>query len=74
MKNKVISWKNKKNIVSLQNKTKIEEGIMKTKNEILHLLSQYKPMAMSKYGLTRICIFGSGARDVQTEASEVGGF
>ncbi len=29
---------------------------MKTKNEILHLLSQYKPMAMSKYGLTRIGI------------------
>ncbi len=71
MKNKVISWKNKKNIVPLQSKTKIEEGLMKTKNEILHLLSQYKPMAMSKYGLTRIGIFGSVARDEQTETSDV---
>lgn len=71
MKSKVISWKNKKNIVSLQNKIQIEEGIMKTKNEILHLLSQYKPMAMSKYGLTRIGIFGSVARDEQTETSDV---
>ena len=26
---------------------------MKTKNEILHLLSLYKPTAQSKYGLTR---------------------
>ena len=44
---------------------------MKTKNEILHLLTLYKPMAESKYGLTRIGIFGSVARGEQTEDSDV---
>lgn len=44
---------------------------MKTKSEILQLLSQYKPTAIKKYGLTRIGIFGSVARDEQTEASDV---
>ena len=44
---------------------------MKTKNEILHLLSMYKPTAMYKYGLTRIGIFGSVARDEQTETSDI---
>lgn len=44
---------------------------MKTKSEILYLLGQYKPIAMKKYGLTRIGIFGSVARDEQTETSDV---
>ncbi len=44
---------------------------MKTKNEILHLLSVYKPTAESKYGLTRIGIFGSVARGEQTDDSDV---
>ena len=44
---------------------------MKTKNEILHLLTLYKPTAESKYGLTRIGIFGSVARGEQTEESDV---
>ena len=44
---------------------------MKTKNEILHLLSTYKPTAESKYGLTRIGIFGSVARGEQTEETDV---
>lgn len=44
---------------------------MKTRNEILHLLSIYKPTAESKYGLTRIGIFGSVARNEQTESSDV---
>ena len=44
---------------------------MKTKNEILHLLSIYKPTAESKYGLTRIGIFGSVARGEQTDDSDV---
>ena len=44
---------------------------MKTKNEILHLLSIYKPTAEIKYGLTRIGIFGSVARGEQTEDSDV---
>lgn len=44
---------------------------MKTKAEILYLLGQYKPTAISKYGLTRIGIFGSVARGEQTADSDV---
>ena len=44
---------------------------MKTKTEILHLLSIYKTTAESKYGLTRIGIFGSVARGEQTDDSDV---
>ena len=44
---------------------------MKSKTEILYLLSQYKPTAISKYGLTRIGIFGSVARGEQTASSDV---
>lgn len=44
---------------------------MKTKDEILHLLTLYKPTAERKYGLTRIGIFGSVARGEQTEDSDV---
>jgi len=49
----------------------IKTTAMKTKNEILHLLTLYKPTAESKYGLTRIGIFGSVARGEQTEDSDV---
>ncbi len=44
---------------------------MKTRSEILHLLTLYKPLAKSKYGLTRLGIFGSVARGEQTESSDV---
>lgn len=44
---------------------------MKSTPEILMLLKQYKPTAQSKYGLTRIGIFGSVARGQQTEQSDV---
>ncbi len=44
---------------------------MKSKAEILSLLSQYKPTAIKKYGLTRIGIFGSVARGEQTASSDV---
>lgn len=44
---------------------------MKTKNEILYLLGLYKSTARSKYGLTRLGIFGSVARDEQSEDSDV---
>ena len=44
---------------------------MKTRAEILHLLSLYKPTAKSKYGVTRIGIFGSVARGEQTDNSDV---
>ena len=44
---------------------------MKSKSEILYLLSLYKPKAEKAYGLTRIGIFGSVARGEQTEESDV---
>ena len=44
---------------------------MKTRTEIIHLLNLYKPTAQSKYGLTRLGIFGSVARGEQTEDSDV---
>ena len=44
---------------------------MKSKTEILQLLSQYKPTAVGKYGVTRIGIFGSAARDEQREGSDI---
>ena len=44
---------------------------MKSKEEILHLLSLYKPTAISRYKLTRIGIFGSVARGEQTDSSDV---
>ena len=44
---------------------------MKTRTEILNLLSLYKPMAQSKYGLKRLGIFGSVARNEQSESSDV---
>ena len=37
----------------------------------MHLLSLYKPTAQSKYGLTRIGIFGSAARDTRSEGSDI---
>ena len=36
---------------------------MKTTSEILNLLKSYKSIATSKYGLTKIGIFGSVARE-----------
>ena len=44
---------------------------MKSKTEILNLLSLYKPTAQQKYGMTRIGIFGSVARGEQTADSDV---
>lgn len=44
---------------------------MKSRTEILHLLSQYKPTAVGKYGVTRIGIFGSAARGERHEGSDV---
>ena len=48
-----------------------KQKTMKTKSEIIHLLSTYKQTAEEKYGLTRIGIFGSVARGEQTEDSDV---
>ncbi len=44
---------------------------MKTKDEILKLLKSYKHTAKSKYGLTRLGIFGSVARGEHTHDSDV---
>ena len=44
---------------------------MKTTAEIINLLKSYKSIAASKYGLTKIGIFGSVARGEQTENSDV---
>ncbi len=44
---------------------------MRTKTEIPHPLTLYKPTAESKYGLTHIDIFGFVARGEQTEDSDV---
>ena len=43
---------------------------MKTTSEILNLLKSYKSIATSKYGLTKIGIFGSVARGEQTNESD----
>ena len=44
---------------------------MKTTSEILTLLKSYKSIAISKYGLPKIGIFGSVARGEQTDESDV---
>lgn len=44
---------------------------MKTKQEYLKLLSEYKRKRGLFYGISRICIFGSVARGEQTEDSDV---
>lgn len=44
---------------------------MKSRKEILTLLSLYKPVAQAKYGMTKIGIFGSVAREEQTDESDV---
>ena len=46
-------------------------GNMKSKEEILNLLSRYKPTAQKKYGITKLGIFGSVARGEQTKDSDV---
>lgn len=44
---------------------------MKTKQEYLKLLSEYKQKRGLFCGISRICIFGSVARGEQTEDSDV---
>ena len=46
-------------------------GNMKSKEEILNLLSRYKPTAQKKYGITKLGIFGSVARGEQTKDCDV---
>jgi predicted nucleotidyltransferase len=44
---------------------------MQTKNEYLHKLRQFKLLYSSEYGIERIGIFGSAARDELTENSDI---
>lgn len=44
---------------------------MRTKAEYLALLKQFKEHATEKYGILRIGIFGSVARDEQTDNSDL---
>jgi hypothetical protein len=44
---------------------------MKSKAEILSLMSRFKPTAQKKYGMTKLGIFGSVARGEQTDNSDV---
>lgn len=44
---------------------------MKSRAEILSLMSRFKPTAQKKYGMTKLGIFGSVARGEQTDNSDV---
>lgn len=44
---------------------------MKTTAEILDILRDYKIVALDKYGITSMCVFGSVARGEQTSKSDV---
>lgn len=44
---------------------------MPTKNEILEKLSAIKPLLQAKYNLTELALFGSYARNEQTEDSDI---
>ena len=44
---------------------------MKSRAEILSLMSRFKPTAQKKYGMTKLGIFGSVARGEQTDKSDV---
>jgi uncharacterized protein len=44
---------------------------MKTREEVLRILEREKPELMRRYGLKRLAIFGSYAREDQHETSDV---
>ena len=44
---------------------------MKSRAEILSLMSRFKPTAQKKYGMTKLGIFGSVARGEDTEESDI---
>jgi predicted nucleotidyltransferase len=44
---------------------------MRTTDDILTLLGQYKPYAADQYGISKIGVFGSAARGEQMEESDV---
>ena len=44
---------------------------MKTKAEVLRILQNEKPELMRRYGVKRLALFGSYAREAQREDSDV---
>ena len=50
---------------------RIRQPPMKTKAEILRILQKEKPELMRRYGLKRLALFGSYAREDQREDSDV---
>ena len=44
---------------------------MPAKNEIIEKLSAIKPLLQAKYNLTELALFGSYARDEQTDESDI---
>ena len=46
-------------------------GAMKTREEVLRVLEREKPELMRRYGLKRLALFGSYAREDQREDSDV---
>jgi predicted nucleotidyltransferase len=44
---------------------------MKTREEVLRILEREKPELVHRYGLKRLALFGSYAREDQHEASDV---
>ena len=44
---------------------------MKTTSEILSILHDFKPIAVKKYGITSLGVFGSVARSEQKDGSDV---
>ena len=45
--------------------------VMKTLNEIISILKEYKKTMSSQYGIKRLGVFGSVARGEQTESSDL---
>jgi len=41
------------------------------RNEALHLLTQSKPELISRYGVTKLALFGSTIRDTAVEHSDI---
>lgn len=55
----------------LPNEKKGENQCMKTTEEILDLLRQFKSTAGEKYGIEQLALFGSAARGEQREDSDI---
>jgi predicted nucleotidyltransferase len=51
--------------------TVIKEFRVKTKEEVLRILQQEKPELVRIYGVKRLALFGSYARELQREESDV---